>query len=111
MRFVIAVFLNATVLFVLAFLLPSVKIKDYTTAICVALAIGLLNATIGFSIHLSLDILTLGLIIFFIKVFVSVIMIKLADLLFPGFRVSGWLPAFIIAFCMSIAGTLFRYVY
>lgn len=111
MRFVIAVFLNAAVLFVLASLLPSVKIKNYTTAICVALVIGLLNATIGFSIRLPLDILTLGLITFFIKVFVSSIMIKLADLLLPGFKVNGWLPALIIAFCMAISGTLLRYVY
>ena len=111
MRFVIAVFLNAAVLFVLASLLPSVKIRNYTTAICVALVTGLLNATIGFSIRLPLDILTLGLITFFIKVFVSAIMIKLAGLLLPGFKVNGWLPAFIIAFCMAISGTLLRYVY
>ncbi|HEY5407625.1 MAG TPA: phage holin family protein [Ginsengibacter sp.] len=111
MHFVIAVLLNATVLFALAFLFPSVTIKNYTTAICVALVIGLLNATIGFSIRLPLDILTLGLITFFIKVFVSAIMIKLASGLFQGFKVKGWVPAFIIAFCMAIAGTLYRYIY
>jgi putative membrane protein len=111
MRFLISVFLNATVLFALASVLPSVKIKNYTTAICVALVIGLLNATIGFSIRLPLDILTLGLITFFIKAFVAAIMIKLASGLFKGFKVNGWVPAFIIAFCMAIAGTLFRYVY
>ncbi len=111
MRFLIAVFLNATVLFALASVLPSVKIKNYTTAICVAIVIGLLNATIGLSIRLPLDILTLGLITFFIKVVVSAIMIKLVSGLFKGFKVNGWVPAFIIAFCMAIAGTLFRYVY
>ena len=111
MHFVISVLLNATVLFALAAVLPSVKIKNYTTAIFVALVIGLLNATIGFSIRLPLDILTLGLITFFIKIFVSAIMIKLASGLFPGFKVTGWVPAFIISFCMAIAGTLYRYIY
>ena len=111
MHFIISVLLNATVLFALASLLPSVTIKSYVTAICVAIVIGLLNATIGFAIHLPLDILTLELITFFVKFFVSAIMIKLADVLFPGFKVNGWVPAFIIAFCMAIAGTLYRYIY
>ena len=79
MHFLISVLLNATVLFALASLLPSVTIKNYTTAICVAVVIGLLNATIGFAIRLPLDILTLGLITFFIKVLVSAVMIKLAE--------------------------------
>jgi putative membrane protein len=106
MLFVIDLLLNAAVLFILSVLIPSVTIKNYGTAIWVALVIGLLNATIGFVIRLPLDILTLGLITFLVKLFVSAIMIKLADYLLAGFKVNGWIPAFIIAICMAIAGTL-----
>ena len=83
MLFVIDLLLNAAVLFILSVLIPSVTIKNYGTAIWVALVIGLLNATIGFAIRLPLNILTLGLITFLVRLFVSAIMIKLADTLFP----------------------------
>jgi putative membrane protein len=51
----------------LAYLMPSVEIKRYGTAIIVAILIGLLNATVGFLIRLPLNILTLGLLSFFVK--------------------------------------------
>jgi hypothetical protein len=35
-------------------------------------------------------------------------MIKLADKLFAGFEVKGWLPAFIIAIGIAIAGSLIQ---
>ena len=98
--------LNAAILFILFSILPSVSLKNYGTAIWVALVIGLLNATIGVALRLPLNILTLGLVSFLVRLFVSAIMIKLADLLFPGFKVNGWVPAFVIAICMAIAGTL-----
>jgi putative membrane protein len=110
MHFLIDLLLNAAVLFILSTLLPSVRIKNYGTAVWVALVIGLLNATTGFALRLPLNILTLGLISFIIRLFVSAIMIKLADFLFPGFKVSGWVPAFIIAICMAIAGTLLMHI-
>lgn len=110
MHFVIDLLLNAAILFILCSLLPSVSIKNYGTAIWVALVIGLLNATIDVALRLPLNILTLGLVSFLVRLFVSAIMIKLADLLFPGFKVNGWLPAFIIAICMAIAGTLLTHL-
>jgi putative membrane protein len=73
MLFVIDLLLNAAVLFILSVLIPSVTIKNYGTAIWVALVIGLLNATIGFAIRLPLNILTLGLITFLVRLFVSAV--------------------------------------
>ena len=108
MHFILNLLTNAGVLFLLAALLPSVTIKNYVTAIWVALVIGILNATIGFLLRLPLNILTLGLLTFVVRLIVSVLMIKLADKLFPGFEVKGWLPAFIIAICIAIAGSLIQ---
>ena len=93
-------------LFLLAALLPSIKIKSYGTAIGVAFVIGLLNATIGFLLRLPLNVITLGLLSLLVRLIVSAVMIKLADKLFGGFEVKGWGAAFILAICMAIAGTI-----
>ncbi len=106
MNFILELLINAGVLFLLAALLPSVNIKSYATAIGVALVIGLLNATIGFLLRLPLNILTLGLLSFVVRLVVSAIIIKIADKLFAGFEVKGWAAAFILAVCIAIAGTL-----
>ena len=111
MHFLLDLLLNAAILFILASLLNGVKVKNYGTAIWVTLVIGLLNATIGFALRLPLNIVTLWLVSFIVRVVVSAVMIKLADFIFPGFTVKGWKPAFIIAICMAIAGTLFANFY
>lgn len=106
MNFILELLVNAGVLFLLAALLPSVNIKNYGTAIGVALVIGILNATIGFLLRLPLNIVTLGLLSFVVRLVVSAVMIKLADKLFSGFEVKGWGAAFLLAICIAIAGTL-----
>ena len=111
MHFLLDLLLNAAILFILASVLKGVKIKNYGTAIWVALVIGFLNATVGFALRLPLNIITLGLLSVIVRIVVSAIMIKLADLVFPGFTTKGWLPAIIIAVCMVVAGTLFANFY
>ncbi len=106
MNFILELLVNAGVLFLLAVLLPSVDIKNYGTAIGVALVIGILNATVGFLLRLPLNILTLGLLSFVVRLVVSAIIIKIADKLFSGFTVRGWGAAFLLAACIAIAGTL-----
>lgn len=106
MNFILELLVNAGVLFLLAALLPSVNIKSYGTAIGVALVIGILNATIGFLLRLPLNIITLGFLSFFVRLIVSAIIIKLADKLFSGFEVKGWMAAIILAICIAIAGTI-----
>ena len=106
MIFIIELLINAGVIFLLAALLPSINIKSYGTAIGVALVIGLLNATIGWLLRLPLNIITLGLLSFVVRLVVSAIVIKLADKLFSGFEVKGWGAAFLLAICIALAGTL-----
>ena len=111
MHFILDLLLNGAIIFILSSLLPGVKVRNYWTAVWVALVIGLLNATIGFALRVPLNVITLGLLSFIVRLVVSAIMIKLADLLFPGFTVKGWMPAFIIAFCIAVVGTLFTGVW
>ena len=110
MNFLIELLLNAGVLFLLAALLPSVNIKSYGTAIGVALVVGILNATIGWLLRLPLNIVTLGLLSFVVRLVVTAVVIKIADKLFSGFEVKGWTAAFILAACLALAGTFLNYI-
>ncbi|MEJ7736064.1 MAG: phage holin family protein [Chitinophagaceae bacterium] len=111
MNIIIELLINAGVLLLLAYLLPSVNIKNYGTAIGVALVIGILNATIGFLLRLPLNIITLGLLSFFVRLIVTAIVIKIADKFFSGFEVKTFSAAVILACCMAVAGSLLSYYF
>lgn len=106
MNFIIELLVNAGILFLLAYIMPSVTIKNYGTAILVALVIGILNATVGLLLRLPLNIVTLGLLSLVIRLLVTAVMIKIADKLFSGFEVKGFSPAIIIAVVIAIAGSI-----
>ncbi len=110
MNFIIDLLLEAALLFILAAILPGIKIKNYSTAIFVCLVIGVLNATIGLLIRLPLDIITLGLLTFIVRLSVTSLMIKIAGNLFTGFRVRNWTSAFLLALCLAIGAMLFQYI-
>ncbi|WP_207425912.1 phage holin family protein [Pedobacter sp. SYSU D00535] len=106
MGFIVELLINGAILFALAFLLPAIKIRNYGTTVLVALVIGILNATVGFLLRLPLNIITLGLISFVVRLLVTAVVIKIADKLFSGFEVRGFTPAIIIALGMAIVGNL-----
>ena len=110
MNFIIELLVNAGVLFLLAAALPSVNIKSYGTAIGVALVVGLLGATIGWLMRGMLNVVTLGLLSFIVRLVVSAVIIKIADKLFSGFEVKTWTAAFILAACIALAGTILNYI-
>lgn len=105
MYFIIHLLIDAAILLGMTYILPTVTIKNYTTAILVALVIGLLNATVGFLFRLPINIVTLGLLTFIVRLFVTAVMIKIADLLFKDFEVKGFTPAILIAVVMAIVGS------
>lgn len=110
MTFIFLLLVNAAILLGLSHIMPTVIIKNYTTAILVALVIGLLNATFGIFVRLPLNIITLGLLSFFVHLLVTAVMIKIADKLFDGFEVIGFKPALIIAVVMALVGSLITMV-
>src|SRR5215203_3685109 len=111
MYWIIQLLVNAGVLFLLAGLIPEVKVRSYGTAVVVALVIGLLNATIGFLIRLPLNIITLGLLSFFVRLLVTAVVIKITDKFFSGFEVKTFMAALLLAIGMAIAATLLDYIY
>jgi putative membrane protein len=94
------------VVFILAYLMPSITVRNYGTALIVALLIGVLNATVGFLLRLPLNILTLGLLSFFVRLLVTAVVIKLVDKLMRGFEVRGFTPALIMAVVIAITGSV-----
>lgn len=105
MDFIIHLLINAAIIFVVAYIMPQIHIRSFGLAIVVAIVIGLLNATIGFLLRLPLNIVTLGLLSFFVRLLVSAIIIKLVDKLFKGFEVRGFWPALVLALVVALAGS------
>lgn len=109
MHFIIELLVNAGMILLLSHFLPTIIIRNFGTAILVALVIGLLNATIGTIIRFPLNILTLGLLSFVIRLVVTAIVVKIADIIFTGFEIKGFLPALILALALAIDGSFLSF--
>jgi putative membrane protein len=97
---------DAAIIVVMARMMGSVDVRSYGTAVAVALVIGLLNATVGFLLRGILNLFTLFLLGFLVRLFVTAIMLKIADRFFSGFHIRGFGPAFIIAIVLAVVGSL-----
>jgi putative membrane protein len=109
MSWIIELLLNAAVLLIASKLMTTVKIRSYGTAVLVALVIGILNYTIGALIRFPLNLFTLFLLSFFVRLFVLAIVIKITDALFSGFEVASFTTAILLACIMAVAGSLLSY--
>lgn len=99
--------LSAIALMITANFVPGFYVNDVHSAMVAALAIGILNATLGFLmkvITFPFAILTFG--VFLIVINAS--MILLASKMVSGLTVYGWVPAFWAAVVLAILGMLIR---
>lgn len=110
MSWLLQLLINAVVLLLASKLMPTVKIRSFGTAVGVALVIGILNATIGAILRFPLNLVTLFLLSFFVRLIVLAIVIKITDALFSGFEVSSFSAAVILACIMAVAGSLLTYL-
>jgi putative membrane protein len=111
MGFVIEILLEGLVLLILARVMKTVHIKSYGTAIGVAIVVALLNATIGVLLRFPLNLVTLFLLSFIVRLIVTAAMIKLADVFFSGFRIESFKSALIMAVVLALTGALFSYIF
>lgn len=109
MHFIIELLVNAGMILLLSHFLPTIIIRNFGTAILVALVIGLLNATIGYLIRFPLNLLTLWLLSFFVRLVVTAFIIKIVDWLFDGFEIKGFTPALILALALAIDGSFLSF--
>ena len=94
MRLIVHWIINAAALFVLPYLFSSIQVKNFVTALIVALLLGLVNAVVRpilILLTLPVTILTLGL---FILVINALLFWFVASLRATGFHVAGFWAAF-----------------
>ncbi|MCL6096806.1 MAG: phage holin family protein [Patescibacteria group bacterium] len=101
---------SALVIFSIAYVLPGVHVAGFTTALVVALILGIINAflkPILIILTLPINILTLGLFTFVI----NAALILLVSSLVPGFIVDGFLWALVFGIILSIANAFVHSLY
>ena len=103
MSLIAKLILNALAVYVAAYIVPGIEIKDAVVALIVAIVLGLANSLIKPFLHLvalPISIMTLGL---FALVINGLIVLMVAYLV-PGFVVSGLLAATLFSLVLSLIG-------
>jgi len=107
MRMLVSWVLSAIAVWIVSKLVPGISVNGPVAALIAALAIGFINATIGAVLKVitfPLTLITLGLFWFVI----NALMLELASALVPGFRVRGFLAAFVGAIVLSVVNLLLK---
>ncbi|MGB0897141.1 MAG: phage holin family protein [Flavobacteriaceae bacterium] len=106
MNYILKILLSAIAVFVLSNIVPGISIENYTTAILVAIVLGLLNTLIRpllIFFTIPLTIITLGLFLLVI----NAAMVLLSDYFINGFNVSGLFPAILFSILLSLTQSIF----
>lgn len=101
MKSIFKILLTAVAVVIIAQLLPGVEIANYTSAIIVAIVLGLLRVTVKpvlIFFTLPATIVTLGLFLLVI----NAVIILLADYFIDGFLVSGFWIALLFSLLLSL---------
>ena len=105
MRILLVWLVNALALIAVAYLLPSITVSSFTSALIAALILGLVNAVIRpvlVVLTLPVTIVTLGLFIFVI----NALLFWLVGSILDGFRVQGFGGALIGSILFSLVSWL-----
>jgi putative membrane protein len=109
MRLLLHWLLSALAVWIVSHVVPGISVSGPTAALIAALAIGLINATVGLLLKIltfPLTLLTLGLFWFVI----NAAMLKLASAFVPGFEVRGFFAAFVGAIVLSVVSSLLHWL-
>jgi len=101
--------LSALALWLVARVIPGFQVRDFGAAMLAAFVLALVDFFVGSVLRFfSLPIiwLTLGLFTLVIKA----VVLKLAALFTPGFRIQGFLPAFLGAVVLTVLTLILRHV-
>lgn len=103
MEFIINLLVTAGVILLMAYILPSVHIKSFWTALWVAFLTAIFTATIGWLLGGLLNLVTFFLLEAIVGLIVTALMLKLVDVLVGNFKIDGFLPALLIAIAVAVA--------
>ncbi len=104
MQFLINLLLSGLAVVISAYILPGVHVDGFVTALIVAVVLGIVNAILKpilVILTLPITILTLGL----FTLVINAILVLLVSSIVPGFRVDGFVWAFIFSIILSIVNS------
>lgn len=105
MKLLLRIFITALLVMGLAYLMKGVVVDEFTTAITVAIVLGLLN----FFVKPILVLFTLPVTIFTLGLFllvINTIMIQLCDYFIDGFAISSFWNAMLFSIVLSLSQSL-----
>ena len=100
---------SALALWLVARIVPGIEVRDFGAAMIAAVVIALVNALIGPILRFiawPITFLTLGL----FRLVINAILLKLASMFSPGFRVNGFLNAIVGSVVLTLLEWLLRVV-
>jgi putative membrane protein len=101
--------ISAVALWLVAQILPGIRVRDFGAAMIAVVIIALVNVTIGPVVKffaLPFTIITLGLFLLII----NAALLKLASMFTPGFEVSGFLSALFGSILITIFNSVLRHL-
>jgi putative membrane protein len=108
MLHILAVWLvSALALWLVARIVPGIEVRDFGAALIATIVIALVNAVIGPILRFiawPLTFLTLGM----FTIVIDAILLKLASMFSPGFRIRGFLDALVGAILLTIIQFVLR---
>lgn len=105
MRLLFRILITALLVMGLAYLMKGVIVDEFTTALTVAIVLGLLN----FFVKPILVLFTMPITIFTLGLFllvINTIMIQLCDYFIDGFRISSFWTAMLFSIVLSLSQSL-----
>jgi putative membrane protein len=101
--------LGALALWLVARIVPGIQVRDFGTAMLATLVIALVDVTIGpilRFIAFPITFLTLGL----FRLVLNALLLKLASMFTPGFRIDGFLNALLGSLVLTVLDIVLRRV-
>jgi putative membrane protein len=101
--------LSALALWLVARIIPGIEVRDYGAALLATVVIAVVNFFFGPILRFfgfPLIFLTLGL----FSLVINAVLLKLASLFAPGFRVHGFLAAFLGSIVLTVLTYILKYV-
>ncbi|RYC71995.1 MULTISPECIES: phage holin family protein [Spirosoma] len=106
MNLILHLLIDAGVIFGLAYFMPQIDVKNFGTALLIAVLLGLLNFFLGWIIRFPLNLVTFFLLTGLVRIVVTALLLKLIDSFLDSFTIRGFWPALVIALVVAVVGSL-----
>ncbi len=110
MSFIFNILILSVAVFLVARFLPGIRIKNFMTAVVVAVVYSLINFLTGWllvAITFPLMIITFGL----FKLVINAGLLWVTDKLIEDFEIKDFLTTFIAALCITVTDSFIRWVF